>query len=134
MPPERLPEGLARRVVGRWPMATAHFITAPIRCRTRRAVSGLSCQIGGEDGQDVGCGHLGHGHRPDARKRIGAQTARPVPRVLGISPAGALLRQHLGGGLLDRGHALAVALLGQRVSARPSPLAVRERHVARLGQ
>ena len=27
-------------------MATAHFITAPIRCRTRRAVSGLSCQIG----------------------------------------------------------------------------------------
>ena len=27
-------------------MATAHFITAPIRWRTRRAVSGLSCQIG----------------------------------------------------------------------------------------
>ena len=40
---------------------------------------------------------------------------------------------HLGGGLLDRGHALAVALLGQRVSARPGSLAVRERHVARLG-
>ena len=27
-------------------MATAHFITAAIRCRTRRAVWGLSCQIG----------------------------------------------------------------------------------------
>ena len=27
-------------------MAIAHFITAPIRCRTRRAVSGLSCQMG----------------------------------------------------------------------------------------
>ena len=88
----------------------------------------------GEDGQHVGRGHRGHGHRPDARERIGAQTARPVPRVLGIAPAGALLRQHLGGGLLDRGRALAVALLGPRVSARPRPLTVGERRVARLGQ
>ena len=87
-----------------------------------------------EDCQDLGRRHLGHRQRPDARERIGAQTARPVPRVLGISPAGALLLQHHGGGLLDRGHALAVALLGQWVPASPGPLAVRERHVARLGQ
>ena len=31
----------------------------------------------GQDRQHVGRGHLGHGHRPDARERIGAQTARP---------------------------------------------------------
>ena len=40
--PRASPAGLS----GRWPMATAHFITAPIRCRNRRAVSGSSCQIG----------------------------------------------------------------------------------------
>ena len=76
---------------------------------------GLVVPDRGEDGQHVGRGHLGHGHRPDARERIGAQTARPVPRVLGIAPAGALLRQHLAGGLLDRGRALAVARLAYEV-------------------
>ena len=86
------------------------------------------------DRQHIGRGQRGHGQRPDARERIGAQTARPVQCVLGIAPAWALLRQHRGGGLLDRGHALAVAPLGQRVSARPGSLAVHERHVARLGQ
>ena len=30
----------------RWPWATAHFITAPMRRRTRRAVSRLVVQIG----------------------------------------------------------------------------------------
>ena len=40
----------------------------------------------------------------------GAQTARPVLPVLGIAPAGALLRQHLGGGLFDRGHACSGAV------------------------
>ena len=30
----------------RCPIATAHFITAPIRCRTRLAVSGFLCQMG----------------------------------------------------------------------------------------
>ena len=30
----------------RWPCAIAHFMMAPIRCRTRRAVSRLSCQMG----------------------------------------------------------------------------------------
>ena len=92
---------------------------------------GLVVPDRGEDGQHVGRGHLGHGQRPDARERIGAQTARPVPRVLGISPAVALLLQHLGGYPLV---SLAVALLGPRVSARPRPLAVGERRVARLGQ
>ena len=53
----------------------------------------------GDDCQYIGRGHLGHGPRPDARERIGAQTARPVLRVLGIPPAGALLLQHHGGGL-----------------------------------
>ena len=71
------------------------------------------------DRQHIGRGQRGHGQRPDARERIGAQTARPVQCVLGIAPAWALLRQHRGGGLLDRGHALAVALLGQRVAAEP---------------
>ena len=51
-----------------------------------------------------------------------------------MPPAGALLLQHHGGGLLDRGHVRGVALLGQRISARPRLLAVGERHVARLGQ
>ena len=51
-----------------------------------------------------------------------------------MSPAGALLLQHHGGGLLDRGHVLNMALLGQRIPARPRLLTVGERHVARLGQ
>ncbi len=118
LPPERLPEGIARRVVR--PVAHGdrplHHGTDPLA----HPLCGLGFLVPdrSEDGQHVRRGHRGHGHRPDARKRIGAQTARPVPRVLGIAPAGALLRQHCGGGLLDRGHALAVALLGQRVPAR----------------
>ena len=129
-----MPEGVARRVVR--PVAHGdrplHHGTDPLA----HPLCGLGLLVPdrGEDGQHVGRGHRGHGQRPDARERIGAQTARPVLRVLGNAPAGALLLQHHGGGLLDRGHALAVALLGQRVSARPGSLAVRERHVARLGQ
>ena len=103
LPPERLPEGIARRVVR--PVAHGdrplHHGTDPLPhppCGL-----GLVVPDRGEDGQHVGRGHRGHGHRPDARERIGAQTARPVPRVLGIAPAGALLLQHRGGGLLDRG-------------------------------
>ena len=51
-----------------------------------------------------------------------------------MAPAGALLLQHHSGGLLDRGHVLGVALLGQRIPAGPRLFAVGERHVARLGQ
>ena len=54
------------------------------------------------DRQHIGRGQRGHGQRPDTRERIGAQTARPVQCALGIAPAWALLRQHRGGGLLDR--------------------------------
>ena len=120
---EGLPKGIARGVVR--PVAHGH---RPLHHGTDPLAHPL-CGLGllvpdrSEDGQDVGRRHRGHGQRPDARERIGAQTARPIQGVLGIAPAGALLRQHRGGGLLDRGYALAVALLGQRVSARPGPLA-----------
>ena len=84
--PRASPAGLS----GRWPMATAHFITAPIRCRTRRAFSGLSCQIGVKDRRHVGRGHLGQAPPRCARERRGAQTARlglPVPRSTLKNPA-----------------------------------------------
>ena len=96
----------------------------PHRLRNTRPVQslslGASCRIASA--------------RPDARERIDAQTARPVPRVLGIPPAAALLLKHRGGGFFDRGYVLNMALLGQRISACPRLLTVGERHVARLGQ
>ena len=63
---------------------------------------GLRVPDRSEDRQHIGGGDRGDRHRANARERIGAQTARPVLRVLGISPAGALLVQHTGGGRLER--------------------------------
>ena len=90
--------------------------------------------MGGEDCQHVGRGHHGHRQSPETRKRISTQAARPFPCVLGISPAGTLLRQHCGGRLLDRGHALAVASFGQRVPACSCSLTVGDCRLACLGQ
>ena len=83
LPPEGLPEGIARRVIR--PVAHGdrpfHHGGDPLPYPPRGL--GLVVPDRSEDGQDVGRGHLGHGQRPDARERIGAQTARPgvpVPR------------------------------------------------------
>ena len=89
---------------------------------------------GGEDLEHVSRGHLGDRDSANARERIGAQTARPFLGVLGVAPAKPLLRQHHGGSLFERGEALGMTLLGQRIPARPRSLAVGERRLARLGQ
>ena len=90
LPPERLPEGVARRVVR--PVVDRdrplHHGADPLPYPPR----GLRLLVldRGQDRQRVGRGHLGHGHRPDARERIGAQTARsglPAPRSTLNNPA-----------------------------------------------
>ena len=77
------PEGIARRVVrlvghrDRSLHHGAHPLPYPAR-GLRLVVPDRS-----KDRQHVGRGHFGHGQRPDARERRGAQTARlglPVPR------------------------------------------------------
>ena len=134
LPPEGLPEGVTRRVVR--PVAHRHCPLHHGANPLPYSPRGLRLVVPdrGQDRQHVGRGHVGHGHHPDARERIGAQTARPVPLVPRVPPAEALLLQHRGGSLLDRGHVLGLALLGQGIPARPRLLAVGERHVARLGQ
>ena len=84
------PEGVARRVV--WPVAHGdcplHHGTDPLTYPPRSL--GLVVPDRSEDRQCVGRGHLGHGHRPDARERIGAQTPRPglpLPRSTLKNPA-----------------------------------------------
>ena len=132
--PERLPEGIACRVV--LPVThrdgPLHHGPEPLPHAPRGF--GLVVPDGSEDCQHVGRGHHGHRQSPETRKRISAQAARPFPRVFGVSPAGTLLRQHCGGRLLDRGHALAVASFGQRVPACSCSLTVGDCRLACLGQ
>ena len=72
LPPERLREGVARRVVR--PVdhrdRPLHHGADPLPYPPR----GLRLVVldRGQDRQRVGRGYFGHGHRPDARERIGA--------------------------------------------------------------
>ena len=112
----------------------AHFITALSRCRTRRAVSGLSCQMGVRIASTSAVVTMDTDRAPRRGNAYARRAARPFPRVFGVSPAAALLRQHCGGRLLDRGQALAVALFGQRVPACSCSLTVGDCRRACLGQ
>ena len=109
-------------------------MTAPMRCRTRRAVSGLSCQRGAKDLKEVGGGDVGNERVADEREGIRLKARRPVLGVLRIAPRATLLFQDLGGGLLEGGRAPAAALLGQRVAARAGQPAVGERLLAGFGE
>ena len=63
-------------------MATAHFITAPIRCRTHRAVSGLSCLLQAFGDPDASC------EAPQSDATLGHELERSNMAGVNFSTAG----------------------------------------------
>ena len=96
-------------------MAMAHSSTVWIRCLTVLAMTGLVCQMGGEDREHVGAGHLRDRPAADARERVAFQAASPRLHLRGGLPPGPLLVDHRGRGLGEGGRPLDAALVGEWV-------------------
>ena len=63
-------------------------MTALMRCHTRRAVSGLSCQMGGEHAQQVGGGDLRDQLLADVREGVQPEASSKVGHGLRLSASG----------------------------------------------
>ena len=113
-------------------MAMAQSMTALMRWRTRRAVSGRTCQMRRSVASTSALVTSHTGMRPMTREHVARQARQPVAGVLGIAPAAMLVGPDPLGGLGEGGHAPGALLLGQWVAAAACDLAFGDRQGARF--
>ena len=107
-------------------IATAHCITALMRWRSRRAVSGLWCQRGLSISSTSVARDFGDGSVADPRKRVSLEARRPVLGVLGVAPAGPLLFEHSRGADGEGSDAASPTSLRHRIAVGACESAVGE--------
>ena len=98
-------------------MAIAHSNTAATRCLTLLARTRVREPDAAENRQHVGARDLRDRLVPDARERIAAEAVPPVPRLLGVAPAGPLLLDDGGRAVGQGGHALPSPQCTRRATA-----------------
>ena len=110
------PEGCAQPIAGSsvWhSIATAHRVTALMRWRTRRAVSGFSCEMEPRSWRTWALVTVGTGRWGDAGEHLPFEAAGQARASLGVAAVGPPLLEDARRSVGERGHG------GGRAASRP---------------